>query len=298
LYKLFPYVSKLYPKFIKQELNFDMVFPSPISDDYKNTVCWIPDFQDKRLPDFFSISELDARTAQHREYASKAKSIIFSSKSVLADFNHFYPEYNISKNVVRFAVFNDIDNLPSFADIKKKYSLPYAYFYCPNQFWVHKNHAVVIKALSELVGKHKNICLVFSGKEHDHRAPKYLEDLKKLTEDLKLSNNVMFLGFLPRNDQLAIMKNARLVIQPSLFEGWSTVIEDAKSMSQYVLASDIDTHQEQLLENGELFPANDYQVLSGLMEKYVSVEPPRLKLDYTVNQRQFAKDFIKVIDNI
>jgi hypothetical protein len=35
------------------------------------------------------------------------------------------------------------------------------------------------------------------------------------------------------------MKNATAIMQPSLFEGWSTVIEDAKSLQVPVIASDL-----------------------------------------------------------
>ena len=33
-------------------------------------------------------------------------------------------------------------------------------------------------------------------------------------------------------DQLRLMKESLGVIQPSLFEGWSTVIEDAKALNK------------------------------------------------------------------
>jgi len=42
---------------------------------------------------------------------------------------------------------------------------------------------------------------------------------------------------LPRDTQLSVMRHADAILQPSLFEGWSTVIEDAISLQNqlYVL---------------------------------------------------------------
>lgn len=36
------------------------------------------------------------------------------------------------------------------------------------------------------------------------------------------------------------------MVQPSRFEGWSTVIEDAKALGRPIIATDIAVHQEQL----------------------------------------------------
>ena len=41
------------------------------------------------------------------------------------------------------------------------------------------------------------------------------------------------------------MRRSLAVIQPSLFEGWSTVLEDARALGKVVLASDIAVHREQ-----------------------------------------------------
>jgi len=33
------------------------------------------------------------------------------------------------------------------------------------------------------------------------------------------------------------LQNAKAIIQPSYFEGWSTVIEDAKALNKYLIVS-------------------------------------------------------------
>jgi hypothetical protein len=46
-------------------------------------------------------------------------------------------------------------------------------------------------------------------------------------------------GFIDRAEQTMLLKNAISIVQPSLFEGWSTVVEDAKALNQYMILSDI-----------------------------------------------------------
>jgi hypothetical protein len=47
------------------------------------------------------------------------------------------------------------------------------------------------------------------------------------------------------------MRRSIGMLQPSAFEGWSTVVEDAKTLGKTILASSIEVHREQL---GPLHP--------------------------------------------
>ena len=86
---------------------------------------------------------------------------------------------------------------------------------------------------------------------------KYIESIRSLIEKDKLNDAVSLLGLVPRQEQLSMMKYAQAVIQPSLFEGWSTVIEDAKSLQVPVIASDLPIHREQLGDKGRYFNPED-----------------------------------------
>ncbi|MBY7864285.1 glycosyltransferase [Vibrio fluvialis] len=294
-WKLF---QSLIPRFIKSEKNFDVVFPSPVNSNFRKTICWIPDFQDKHLPELFSENELEVRTKQHIDYQTNYDDIVFSSQAALADFETFYPDAKVATHVVRFASFNNIENLMSKDSLIEKYNLPESYVYCPNQFWIHKNHKVVIDAVAKVIDSGINVNVVFSGKEHDHRNPNHVNELKKRVEILGLSENIHFLGFLPREDQLSLMKNASFIMQPSLFEGWSTVIEDAKVFSKFILASDLPVHSEQLEENYLLFKRDSSEDLAIKMASLIQSPPKVVDINYSIYQKRFALDFISMVDTI
>ncbi|MBD9678445.1 glycosyltransferase family 4 protein [Pseudomonas sp. PDM18] len=291
-------LSLLTPRFWKRQLNFDLIFPYPIDTRLQQTACWIPDFQDKRLPEFFSADELQAREAQHRSYFNDFRHVVFSSNAARMDFEEFYPEADVQKYVVHFATFEPMQPELAPADVLSRYQLPERFYYCPNQFWIHKNHDTVIDAVKILKARGVEVVVAFSGKEHDHRAPDHCDKLRNKVAQAGLGENVRFLGFIPREDQMVIFRHATCIVQPSLFEGWSTVIEDAKSVSQYVIASSLPANVEQADENIEFFDATDSTALAALLEKYAKTPPARKALDYGKYQQEFADSFMGVVHSV
>lgn len=291
-------LSWLTPRFWKKRLDFDLIFPYPIDTRLQQTACWIPDFQDKRLPAFFSADELSAREAQHRSYFNDFQHLVFSSNAARMDFEEFYPEADVQKYVVHFATFEPMQPDLSPAEVLSRYNLPERFFYCPNQFWIHKNHDTVIDAVKKLKDRGVEVVVAFSGKEHDHRAPDHSDKLRSKVAQWGLDENIRFLGFIPRADQMVIFREASCIVQPSLFEGWSTVIEDAKSVSQYVIASRLAANVEQAEENIEFFDATDSEALSELLEKYADAPPARKTLDYGKYQQEFADSFMGVVHSV
>lgn len=282
--------------------NIDVIFPGAYETRFKRDqkfLYWIPDFQEHFLPAFFSEEEIKSRKDYQKKLVAGKKNIVFSSRSVKKHFNFIHPGNRMAQFVVPFAVTHS--NLLDTKEILKKYHLPTNFFICSNQFWKHKNHEVILKAFHLIKKNGNEIFVVFTGKEYDHRAPTYFEDLKKLAKELEVENNTFFLGFIERKDQLTLMKQATAIIQPSLFEGWSTVIEDAKFLGKCIIASDIEVHKEQLdlYDSKFYFPANEEKQLAECilnLEKQ-NTFPERTSFDYEREIIKFANSFIKAIDS-
>lgn len=274
---------------------FDAIFPWPISGQEFRCVSWIPDFQDLNLTSFFSRDDLATRQQFHR-LCFTSSGLIVSSEAVKNDLEHYYPGECNNVRIVRFAAFNNF-NFSRFAEVAAKYEIRQPYVICPNQVWIHKNHIVLIKAVALLKARGINISVYFTGNESDYRVAGFSATLKEVIVDLELDDRIRFLGFIPREDQLILMKGARYIVQPSLFEGWSTVIEDAKAMQQYVVASDLDVHKEQLPVNGSFFERSNPDSLAELMAEF-HINPPKIaSTDYGKAQLSFGRDFIAAIDS-
>ncbi len=285
-----------------KEEHIDILFPANNSPYFKlitdkQKLFWIPDFQEHFLPIFFTEEEIKGRKKYQKELLDRKVNIVFSSNSALKNFNEIYPNSKNETSVVPFAV--SAENEYEKIDIKKlckKFKIPKKYFICSNQFWAHKNHITVLKAVKTLKQDNINCHIVFTGNTTDYRNPNFYQSLLDFIEIEKLSSHVSFLGFIDRNEQLKLMSKATAVIQPSLFEGWGTVAEDAKSMSQHIVLSDIEVHKEQCKENVTFFEPKNEKELYNIISNFTEKKPVKQKNDYKKNQIKFVKTFLAIIN--
>jgi glycosyltransferase involved in cell wall biosynthesis len=232
--------------------SLDILFPSNFHSFFQRVaaekkVHWIPDFQEHHLPDFFTSEEIEKRKKRQLAISEKASEIVFSSVDAMRDFNKLYHSSAVKRRTLHFAVSHDFGfRQLDYRELLQRYAIPEKYFICANQFWVHKNHGLVIDAIELIQKNGGRVNLIFTGKEYDYRNPKYPSLMKQRVSEKKLEHCVFFLGFIPRDHMLKLMEHSLAVIQPSLFEGWSTVIEDAKAMSKMIFASNLPVHEEQL----------------------------------------------------
>ncbi|MGZ9735418.1 glycosyltransferase [Flavobacterium sp. GNP002] len=300
-------IRRLFPQRIipKKKINFgiDVLFhPSEvqISNSIKKHLYWIPDFQEVYLPHLFSEEYLNFRKKSQQELLPSDKHILFSSNDACHDFEKLYPSARSKKYVVNFSVFH-----PNYLNIKievlkGKYQISDGpYFFSPNQFWQHKNHIVVLKAIRKIKEKHNfNIQVLFSGKEFDSRNPTYFDEIKQFVFENNLQDNINFLGFIDRSEQLCFMKNALAIIQPSLFEGWSSVVEDAKAMNQNLIVSSLNVHKEQLGNQAYYFNPNNENELIDQIMLFLENKIGTPEFNYNEQLSLFGEKFMEVISEI
>jgi glycosyltransferase involved in cell wall biosynthesis len=254
-------------------------------------VQWVPDFQEHRFPGHFPPEELAARLERNARWFSSHRHVMVSSEDVAADLRRHYGRYGAQAHVVRFASFPPAEGIATdLAHLCARYGLPERYFLCANQFWRHKNHGLVLRALAEAGPSVPPVA--FTGLEEDYRDPAYGPSVRRLAAELGISERARFLGFIPRGDQLGLMAGAVAVIQPSLCEGWSTSVEDAKSLGRRVLASDIAVHREQLCGAADFFGGEDAKALAALLRRYAEADPDVPPRDYDEARLRFARDLI------
>jgi glycosyltransferase involved in cell wall biosynthesis len=222
--------------------------------------------------------------------------IVFSSFDVLNDFKKFYSYAQNKVFVIPFlSIIGDNYKKINSIDILKKYKLPETYFVCSNQFWTHKNHIIILKALKILKEKNIDVNIVFTGKEYDYRNPRYFSSLQKYIRKNELEKYVLFLGFIDRDEQVKIIDNSLCIIQPSLFEGWSTIVEDAKALNKYIIVSDIPIHREQIAQNCLFFNPADPSELSEKIIFCIQKNNEETHKDYRINVKQFAMNILNLV---
>ncbi|MFN6089411.1 MAG: glycosyltransferase family 4 protein [Cyclobacteriaceae bacterium] len=282
-------------------VNVDVIFPATNTyffERIKKKLFWIPDFQEHYYPHLFSASEIQRRKKFQLQLIDSNYPIVFSSQHAAYNFSTLYPRANNQVFVMPFAVtLPDLNGIKIEA-LRFKYGISENYFICSNQFWAHKNHLIVLKALLSLQKKNFPMKLVFTGKLYDDRNPEYFPSLERFVIQNRLEDSVKFLGFIDRTEQLVLMKNCLAVIQPSLFEGWSTVVEDAKALDVPILVSDIPVHHEQLGEYPFFFSIDDDVELARLMRGMREQKVKQPSFDYQKQITDFGLTFLQIVRQI
>ncbi|MEH2384211.1 MAG: glycosyltransferase [Nostoc sp.] len=255
---------------IKNKLNFIYPYLVPDAENASYQGCpWIYDFQHKYLPHLFTQPDIDERDRGFAKIANSSSRVVLSSKTAAADFKKFFPNSECQTEVLQFRT-----SLPSSwyelnsVNLQSKYHLPDRFFIISNQFWQHKNHLIVLEALKILKASSIYPVVVFTGHIYDYRKPDYIDTILQTIHTCGLVNQVYLLGLIPRIDQIQLMRRSLAVIQPSLFEGWSTVVEDARCLGKKMILSDFPVHLEQDPPGSAFFDRHSSQQLADLIAEW------------------------------
>ena len=211
---------------------------------------WIPDLQHKHLPHFFSFLSWWRREIGFKAQTkySKKRLIILSSMSAQKDCEKFYPKSKGRTHVMRFTPQLDINAVnQKVSSVKAKYDLPQKYFYLPNHFWAHKNHRIVVDAI-QIVRDHgldESLPPVIMSGPIDMQNTNVFDDVISKIKQNNLSSYISYIGIIPYEEVLSLNAGSIAVINPSMFEGWSSSVEEAKTLGTQLILSKIDVHKEQ-----------------------------------------------------
>jgi glycosyltransferase involved in cell wall biosynthesis len=238
------------------------------------------DLQHLHYPVFFSKSEYETREHQYRTFCARASFVCVQAEWTRQD---VIKQYEIAEKkvvVVPWGSVFDAYTNPSAEDIRtttEKYQLPDQFFFYPAVTWPHKNHEAILRALKILKSKEGIAAHVFfTGSSTKHRLV-----LDKLAQDLGVTEQLHFLGFVTPEELQSIFKAATAMIFPSKFEGFGLPILEAFHAGLPVLSSNATTLPE-VARNGALyFDPDSPSELSGLMKSIL--EKPELRQELRKN---------------
>jgi glycosyltransferase involved in cell wall biosynthesis len=266
-------------------------------------IAWMADFQHRNLPDQFSRLAYWRREIGFRVQVSSRRVVMLSSFDAASDFKKYYRLPGDRLFVVHFAVLPPrIPDEDSVQEVVRRYGLPQEFFYLPNQFWRHKNHLLVVEALAKLRAKGLEVVVAASGRQMDPRHPEHYRMVEQRIEDYGLGSQFRMLGMIPREDLFALMHASTAVLNPSLSEGWSTTVEEARSLGAPLLLSDLSVHREQAAEDASYFDRYSKDSLARALAEFKQVSRvERVARAQRANAlaqervRAFARDFSQVV---
>ena len=248
----------------------DILFPDLMGlVDRTRTVSWIPDLQHLRLPEFSSPDDIAGRNALIARLLEKRRPVVLSSEAVKADFLHYFGASLRSEvHVLHFHTLPREEWFrPDPAPLVRRLELPEKFLICCNQFWKHKNHAVLFEALEILARRGTVVPLVCTGQTHDSRWPGFFDESMDAICGTRIFPHIRFFGIMPREEQIQLIRAAAAMVQPSRFEGWSTIVEDARALGKTLFLSDLPVHREQTPPHTLFFDPARADALADLIER-------------------------------
>ncbi|MCM0083496.1 glycosyltransferase family 4 protein [Geomonas sp. Red32] len=94
--------------------------------------------------------------------------------------------------------------------VEPECELPEKFLFYPAQFWPHKNHEGLIRAIALLKGRFPDIKLVLAGAKK-----RLYPSLVQLVRELELTGQVIFLGYVPDDQMAGIYRRARALVMAS-----------------------------------------------------------------------------------
>jgi len=163
-----------------------------------------------------------------------------------------------------------------------------------------------VEALTLLKPRFPEIVVACTGSTFEFHKPGFFSKLIKLVRQRGLEQNFRYLGVVPHEQIYPFMRQSLAVLQPSLFEGWSTTVEEAKSLGKSVLLSALPVHLEQDPPGGVYFDPHDPQALAScLIAAWREKSPgPDLLLEDQARQRLplrtrlFGQEFMRIASEV
>ncbi len=219
------------------------------------------DLQHRLQPYFPEVSEKgewNKREAFFRPHLQRASAIIAGTKTGKSEIERFYqinPEriHILPHPTPQFA----LDPPESDFSALEKFNLPPKYLFYPAQFWAHKNHVLILKALQILKSKYGiSQSVVFCGSDQGN-----LKYVKNTVRELQLESQVYFVGFVTRNELVDLYRNALAMTYVTYFGPENLPPLEAFALGCPVICSKVPGSTEQL-GDAALFvdPGNEEQL--------------------------------------
>ena len=202
----------------------DVVFPTMLAlgSIALPRIGYLFDFQHRYMPQLFSTRTRRNRERSFARISADCEGLVVNSSAMARDVSRWLAvpsDRVLGMPFCPYAMPWSFDIDP--ADVQRLYGVTDKYLLISNHFWKHKDHATAFRAFAALRTDpaYAGVQLVLTGDPIDHRDPQHYGRLIALADELQITASIRFLGLIPKREQLALIRGAAALIQPTLFEG-------------------------------------------------------------------------------
>jgi glycosyltransferase involved in cell wall biosynthesis len=291
------------PRLEEALLRLGVTFAYPTRSSRVPSADWIPDFQYRHFPGGSNPIEIEGRKREFAAIVRLSQRVVLSSACAERDCHEVFPESVGRTSVLRFRAFANPAWLTCDpTETVRRYHLPSQFVLIGNQLAPTKNHSVVLEALASMsAAERSRLHFICTGDIYDYRNPGFYNEFLARIHKLGLRDCISVLGLIPKQDQVQLLRAAVAYLQPSLFEGWNTGVEEAHMLGKRILLSDIPVHREQAPPRSCYFNPRDATELRVRFAKMMGNEPDfdpaaeRQALEsYRSRQLEFVKKFLEI----
>ena len=194
------------------------------------------------FPEVRNNNEFEKREERYATLLKKA--IKVTTDSELGKKNICY-RYGIDESRVKILKFlPQTMNNDKYINIKEKHNISNNYIYYPAQFWAHKNHIYILKALKILKEQYNlTIDTIFTGSDYGN-----LNYILEKAHEFDIKKQVHYLGFVDDEEIPNLYKQSIALVMPTYFGPTNIPPLEAFSLNVPVCYSDLDGLREQVGE--------------------------------------------------
>jgi len=178
----------------------------------------------------------ESREYCYRNAAATASLLLVDSETSRQDVLRYYRPGADRVCVLPYAPSIEPGPIPGteLSRVRARYRLPKRYFFYPAQFWKHKNHVRLVRALKAILPDVPDAHLVLCGRQHNGYA-----DFASEVRLLGLETRVRYLGYVPDDDMRGLYAAATAVVVPTFNAPLNLPVIDAFCVGVPVITSDL-----------------------------------------------------------
>lgn len=207
---------------------------------------------EKRFPEVSENGEYKYREKRYAQICKWAKGILVDSEVGKQQVTESYGVVPRKVHILPYVPPKHIYNKDMPKDFDLRYRLPSKFIFYPAQFWEHKNHKGIVRAVNILKEKCPGIKVIFVGSKKNGYRTTF-----DMVQKLGLTKNVYFLGYIPDEDIPEFYRRARGMIMPTFFGPTNIPPLEANALGCPVAVSNIYGMFEQLGDAALYVDPND-----------------------------------------
>ena len=254
----------------------------------------IHDLQHRLQPEFPEVSnngEREWREYYFRNGSRYATLLLADSEVGKEDILNLYGSYGVTADRIKVLPYLPASYLAVDVSererqrVREAYRLPGRYIFYPAQFWPHKNHINIVRAVGLLKQQYQlTIPMVFAGWHSGDIREQVFRDVMDLAARLGLQDSLQYLGYVADEDMSALYAEAAALVMPTFFGPTNIPVLEAWAYGCPVLTSAIRGIREQVQDAAMLVnPRSSEAIADGIYQLWTD---ERLRADLSERGRR------------